>query len=314
MKVRRAQLMFPINIPRFVEKAWTRTTDAIALDLEDAVPPEEKATARALVKETIPIVAKGGAEVAVRVNKPLYKEDIEACIWPGFKYIWFPKAESADEMCKVDQLITRLERERNIPEGTVEIAPLIESAKGIKNAYEIASASPRMRFSGTVAPGDTTISLGIVWGSKDKDLLGYANAEAQWVAGALGLGRGGPFLRDLPPFDFSISEDIFLEKLAVARKLGFRSAPNAIHPAQTKAFVKGYTPTDEEVQEAKAIVEAFRKAFARGEVCVELEGRMIDNYLAQKAQEVIDYAKACAERDAEKARAVKRASMENPKE
>jgi len=111
MKVRRTELMFPINIPRFVEKAWTRSTDAIALDLEDAVPPAEKASARALVKETIPIVAKGGAEVAVRVNKPLFKEDIEACIWPRFNYIWFPKTESADEMRKVDELITRLERE-----------------------------------------------------------------------------------------------------------------------------------------------------------------------------------------------------------
>ncbi len=61
MKVRRAELMFPINIPRFVEKAWTRSTDAIALDLEDSVPPEEKATARALVKEYIPRRREAGA-------------------------------------------------------------------------------------------------------------------------------------------------------------------------------------------------------------------------------------------------------------
>ena len=149
--------------------------------------------------------------------------------------------------------------------------------------------------------------------SKDKDALGYANAEVQWVANALELGRGVPFLRGTHFLDFSTPEDIFLEKLAVARKLGFRFGPT-IHPTPAKAFVEGYTPTDEEVQEAKAIVEAFRKAFARGEVCVELEGRMIDSYLAQKAQEVIDYAKACAERDAEKARAVKKASTENLRE
>lgn len=312
MKVRRAQLMFPINISRFVEKAWTRTTDAIALDLEDAVPPAEKTTARALVKETIPIVARGGAEVSVRINKPLFKEDIEACIWPGFDFLIFPKAESADEMREVDRLITRLERERNIPEGTVEIVPLIENAKGIKNAYEIASASPRIRFFGSAAPGDTIISLGMPWGIKDRDLLAYANVETQWVARALGLGQGRPFLRGIHELTFNTTEDIFLEKLAVARKLGFRSA-SAIHPSQAKAYVKGYTPTDEEVQEAKAIVEAFRKAFAKGEVCTELEGRIIDNYLAQKAQEVIDYAKACAERDAEKARAVKKASIEYQK-
>lgn len=313
MRVRRASLIFPVNIPRFVEKVWTRNADVLTADLEDAVPPAEKATARALVKDAIPIIAKGGAEVSIRINKEMWEEDIKACVWPGLTSITFPKVETAEEMRKADELITRLERERNIPEGSVELHPLIESAKGVKNAYEIATASPRIKSFGGVSPGDTSISLGVRAGCKDMDLLGYANAETQWVAGALGLGQGGPFLRGLSFFDYSTPEDIFLEILAVARKLGYRGG-GGIHPAQVKAFLKGYTPTEEEMEEAKAIVAAFKKAFAEGKVCVEFRGRMIDSYLVQQDQELLDWGAACAERDTEKARAVKNASMKDGKE
>lgn len=308
-KVRRGQLMFPINIAKFVEKAWTRNADIIALDLEDSVSPEDKASARTLVRSVISKVSRGGAEVCVRINKPLWKEDIEACIWPGLNGIHFPKTESSEEVKQLDVLITRLEQERNIPEGTVEIIPRIESAKGIRNAYEIASSSRRVKTFGGVAFGDTTISLGVRSGCKDRDLLGYANAETQWVADALGLtGEFGaePFLRGLAFADYSTPEDEFVEKLVLARKLGFHGG-RCIHPAQVKAMVKGYTPTKSEVFEAKKVVEAFKRAFAEGEIGCELEGKMIDEYSANKAQELLDFAAACAERDAEKARLVEKA-------
>lgn len=310
MKVRRGQIFFPVNIPKFVEKAWTRNADIIALDLEDAVAPDDKASARTLVKGAIPVVSKGGAEVRVRINKPLWKEDIEASIWPGLSGIIFPKAESAIEVIKLDKLVTKLERERNIPEGTVEIVPLIESAKGIRNAYEIATASHRVQSFSSVAPGDTTISLGVKSNCKDRDMLGYANAETKWVGSALGLrldGRAGfgVFIRGLAYADFSTPEDVFVEKLALARKLGFHGGAG-IHPAQVKAMIKGYTPTESEVLEARKVVEAFKRAFAEGEISCEVEGKMIDAYSASKAQDLLDFAAACAERDAEKTRLVEK--------
>ena len=311
VKVSRGQLMFPINRPEFVEKAWTRNADIIALDLEDSVSPEDKATARALVRSTLPVVSKGGAEVRVRINKALWKEDVEASIWPGLGGIHFPKTESSYEVKQLDVLITRLEQERNIPEGTVEVIPRIESAKGIRNAYEIAASSRRVKTFGGVAFGDTTISLGVKSGCKDRDLLGYGNAETQWAADALGLigeGKVGaePFLRGLAFADYSTPEDEFVGKLALARRLGFRGG-RGIHPAQVKAMVKGYTPTESEVREARKVVEVFKRAFAEGEIGCELEGKMIDEYSASKAQELLDFAAACAERDAERARFVEKA-------
>ena len=140
--VRRSGLTMPVNNPRFVLKAWTRGCDFIILDLEDSVPPAEKAHARTLVREAIAVVAKGGAEVFVRINHYTVLEDLEGSVWPGLKRINYPKAETAQEIWLVDRIISRLESERGIPAGHVEIGANVETALGVANALEIAAASP----------------------------------------------------------------------------------------------------------------------------------------------------------------------------
>jgi len=123
-------MFVPINVPRFVEKAWTRGADAIILDLEDSVPLDQKESARALVKDTIPIVGKGGADVIVRINHPmdLAVKDVEASIWPGLAGVQYPKA-STPEIRSLDEIIAGLEKKRGIRSGRIEILPLIESAR-----------------------------------------------------------------------------------------------------------------------------------------------------------------------------------------
>ncbi len=93
--VRRTSLFVPINKPDFVEKAWTRGADAIILDLEDSIPEPEKARARRLVRESLPVVARGGADVIVRINKPYAEEDLGESVWPGLGCVMLPKAEAA---------------------------------------------------------------------------------------------------------------------------------------------------------------------------------------------------------------------------
>ena len=90
--VRRSSLIMPVNVPAFVEKAHLRGADAICLDLEDSVPPAEKERARPLVKAAIPMVARGGADVLVRINRPweLGQADLDAVIWPWLAGINFP--------------------------------------------------------------------------------------------------------------------------------------------------------------------------------------------------------------------------------
>src|SRR5215475_4091663 len=92
---RRSSLILPVNQPRFVERAYTRGADAIVLDLEDSVPAAEKENARRLVKEAIPLAARGGAEVSVRVNNEpgLLEADVDAAVHPGLDNLGIPKAE-----------------------------------------------------------------------------------------------------------------------------------------------------------------------------------------------------------------------------
>src|SRR5215210_8557797 len=144
--VRRSSLIMPVNVPAFVEKAHLRGADAICLDLEDSIPPAEKDRARTLVKDAIPKAARGGADVTVRINRPweLGRDDLDAVIWPGLAGINFPKPETVEELQRVDEEITRLERARGIPAGTVKIGTSIESVAGFFNARALAHATPRL--------------------------------------------------------------------------------------------------------------------------------------------------------------------------
>ena len=143
---RRSSLILPINVPRFVERAHLRDADAIVLDLEDSVPPGEKVSARTLIPEAIRQVARGGGEVAVRVNNEpaLLDDDVDAAVHPGLDSIAFPKAESADQVRAVSARIERLERERGLTPGHVRLSLAIETPRGLLAAREIAAASDRI--------------------------------------------------------------------------------------------------------------------------------------------------------------------------
>ena len=185
--VRRSGLTMPVNNPRFVQKAWTRGCDFIILDLEDSVPPAEKAHARTLVREAIAVVAKGGAEVFVRINHDTVLEDLEASVWPGLKRINYPKAETAQEIWLVDRIISRLESERGIPAGHVEIGANVETALGVANALEIATASPRIKDFGGGGGYDMSRDLGVEM-FVDFDQFVYGSGELELAARVAGLG------------------------------------------------------------------------------------------------------------------------------
>ncbi|RMF88695.1 MAG: CoA ester lyase, partial [Nitrospinota bacterium] len=183
--VRRSNLIMPVNQRRFVEKAYQRGADAITLDLEDSVPVAEKERARGLIKEAIPLVARGGADVLVRINKPMAAEDLDAAIHPGLQGIAYPKAETAEEIAEIDQIIGKLEAERGIPPGTVQLAVSVETALGILNAWEIARASSRI-VSLQVGPEDLAYDLGIEATVEGKELL-HAKSHIILVARAAGI-------------------------------------------------------------------------------------------------------------------------------
>ena len=299
--VRRSGLTMPVNTARFVNRAWTRGCDYINLDLEDSVPEWQKPHARTLVKDSINTVSKGGAEVFSRINHGYVEADLEAILWPGLNRVNYPKTESAEEVRKLDAIITRLERERGIRPGTVEIGVNIETAKGVVNAYEIASASPRIKDFGGGAGYDMSRDLGVEM-FVEFDQFVYGKGEMELVARALGLEVvATPFV---PSPTGSVSDpDRAFQEAEGARKCGFRHG-SGLHPSVVEPQTRGLTPTPEEVEVALWVLQHFRQVRAAGEVWEEVEGRVIDSYEAHRAEELLDWAQICAEKDRDKSEAV----------
>src|SRR5215208_2217725 len=230
MKVRRSGLTMPVVTRRFIDHAWRRGCDFVVIDLEDSVPQHLKSHARSLVKDAIGKVSRGGAEAFTRINHDTVEEDLEGAVWPGLTRIKYPKAEYAHEIRRLDEIITRLERERGIPPGTVEIDPGIETAVGVTNIFEIAGASPRVREFGASTGGyDLSRDLGVEM-FVDFDQFVYPRGEAELAARTLGLGvRTAPFL---PNTSGSVSDaDRALRQAEAARKCGFRLGGGGLNPA-----------------------------------------------------------------------------------
>lgn len=302
--VRRSGLTMPVNTARFVERAWTRGCDFINLDLEDSVPESQKPHARTLVKSAIATAAKGGAEIFVRINHDYVRADLEAVVWPGLARVNYPKAETAEEIRKLDAIITELERERGIRPGTIEIGANIETARGVANAEEIAAASPRIKDFGGGTGYDMSRDLGVEM-FVGFDQFVYGKGELELVTRALGLEihRAMPFV---PNTTGSVSDaDRAFREAEAARRCGFRQG-GGLHPNVVEPQNRGFTPTAAEVEEAYWVLERYQALQRAGKVWEEVNGRVIDVYEARRAEELLDWAQLCAEKDAHKAAAVAR--------
>jgi citrate lyase subunit beta / citryl-CoA lyase len=304
-KVRRSGLTMPVVTRRFIDHAWRRGCDFIIIDLEDSVPRHLKAYARSLVKDAIANVSKGGAEAFTRINHDYVLADLEAVVWPGLSKVAYPKTEHAEEVRLLDTIITRLECERGIRPGTIEIGTNIETAVGFANVFEIAAASPRVREFGMAGGGyDLSRDLGVEM-FVDYDQFVYLKGEAELAARTLGLGvRAAPFVANTTG---SVSDpDRALRQAEAARKCGFHISGGGLNPAVVESQNVGFTPTADDVRDAHWVLDRYRQLGGTGETWMEVEGRVIDRYEAARARDTLEWAELCAERDREKAEAVAR--------
>ncbi|MGE3909624.1 MAG: CoA ester lyase [Chloroflexota bacterium] len=291
--VRRSSLILPVNVRRFVERAFTRGADAIVLDLEDSIPPREKAAARTLVQEAIGLAGRGGADVLVRINKPFHLAvpDLDAAIWPGLTGIVFPKVESPVEVQIIDRLIAEREMARGLPVGSIDVSILVESALGVQYMSEIACASPRI----------VALSLGAEDFTRDIGVQPSVEGEEQ--AYGKGMVIVAARLAGIQPQGLSSTLANFsdLEGLARsasrAQRLGFKGA-SCIHPAQVPVLNRCFAPTEEEVDYAGRVIEVYEETEAAGRASVSLDGKMIDIPIVDRARTLIARAEAIAAREA----------------
>jgi citrate lyase subunit beta/citryl-CoA lyase len=146
LPVWRSLMFVPVTQRRFVDGAAKRGADAIILDLEDSVAISEKERARTLVPEAAQIVSSGGGDVVVRLNRPMRMtvRDLEAVIGLGVQAVALPKAESADHVRLVAEIIDELEAERGMPIGATRMLAMVETASAFFRIAEIARAHPRL--------------------------------------------------------------------------------------------------------------------------------------------------------------------------
>jgi len=299
--VRRSSLIFPVNVERFVEKAYLRGADCIIMDLEDSVPESEKETARGLIKECIPIVGKGGGDVSVRINRPIEEAtaDLEASIWPGLTCIALPKVESAEEIRVRDRIITDLEKKRGIEEGTVQIAVAVETALGVVRAFEIATASPRLVTIG-VGAEDLTQEMGVQTSAEGKELW-YTRSKVLTDAYAAGIQPMG--LVGVEPFTWREPEKAY-DAAINSRKLGYKGA-QSIHPAPIPYLNEGFSIPAEEMEQMRRALDAFEEGIRSGTASVNVDGRMIDIASAERCRKILARAEAIAVMERRKKEALK---------
>lgn len=274
--VRRSKLYVPANREKFLEKAWTRNADCIILDLEDAVAPADKASARRMIKDDIPIVRKGGAEVQVRINRGFEEEDLDAIVMAGLTSIMIPKCESVDEIRRIDRLVTHLEQERGLTAGIIQFDLIFETARGILRMEEIAEASPRI-VSITTGQADLSVDLGFTrYPELNFDQYFYPETKLLYAACAAGVQPHGMGAQNNADFvDVSAGKDAMLKACRYAYRMGFMGS-SAIHPAWVEAANDGFSPPSEEVALARRVKTALDEAYARGKGSVAVDGRMYD--------------------------------------
>jgi len=282
-RLRRSRLYLPGSEPRFFINAGLHEPDAVILDLEDSVHPDEKDTARVLVRNALCGVSFGACERMVRINQlPLGLADLEEIIPEQPDVVLIPKTEQAEHVVEVDRHIREIAT-RNKLDRPVWLMPILESALGIENAFAIACTSDRVAAL-TIGLEDYTADLGVVK-TPQGDESQYARLRLVNAAHAARVQAIDSVYGDVADLDG-------LRRWAEgSRALGFEGM-GCVHPRQIRVIHEAFAPSPEEIEKALRIVAAFEDAQRRGLGVVSLGSKMIDPPVVERALKLIRQAKA----------------------
>ncbi len=282
--LRRTMLFCPANNPKHLFTAMIYRPDCILFDLEDAVPFNEKEAARDLLVEALQCIDYGKSEVFVRVNA-LYTEfgvnDVEELVPAGLRRIRLPMCESAEDVKRLDTLLTQIEETHKIDKGSVKIQCAIETPMGVHNSLEIAKASDRI-VSISFGAEDYTRTLGT-----DRTKAGHELFLARSTV-VLNAKIAGVDAIDTVFSDVN-DKDGFRAEVESAKNLGF-AGKSCIHPSQVDLVHNVFTPTTEDVKSSLKIIEASRNADIEMGGVILVDGKMIDVPVIAKAERIIELA------------------------
>ena len=279
-------LFVPGNNPGMLLNADIYGADALILDLEDAVAPGEKDAARILVRGALTAYDYAGCEIIIRIN-PLgsgyTEEDIRAVVPLKPAMLMPTKVSSAKDIEIISAMVAEAERDHGMPEGTIGLLPLIETAIGVENAYGIATADPRVKaiFLGAE---DLSSDLQAVRSKENIEII-YARGRMVMAARAAGVD-----VYDTPFTDTNDEEGLRLDA-EHARALGF-TGKAVISPRHVEAVNAAFTPTESEITYAREVLDVIEDGKKRGLGAVSLRGKMIDKPIVDRAERILAVARA----------------------
>jgi citrate lyase subunit beta / citryl-CoA lyase len=292
----RSMLFTPGHRRDLIEKAIRSGTDAVIVDLEDAVALDAKPQARTLLGDLPP----SNVPIYVRTNAAdtgMLWDDVVAAGRAGVAGLVLPKAEDPGLLKEMDGALTALEVAAGVEPGQTGIIPLIESGLGVRLTYEMALASPRIEcvMFGGGEQGDLVADLGCEWTPEGTGLM---QARSQVLLSSRAAGIPHPF--EAVYMDFRNLEGLRTE-CELARRLGYVGKV-AIHPAQVAVINDVFTPAPDVVEYQRKVLAEFEKAVAEGSASIAVDGRMVDYAVARVARTIIARAEAAERAEARMAK------------
>ena len=285
----RTMLYVPANKEDWVWKAPKYGADALILDLEDSVPDPEKKTAREIASRLVSELYENGVTVFVRVNAVdtgLTREDIKSALQKGLYGITLPMVRGPQDVIELDKMLTEEENLKGLPNGTVLIDPGLETATGLREAYEIGISSERVAHMGAGGGrgGDIARAVGYRWTPEMTETL-FLRSKVLLDAKA----SGSPY--PVTGLWQDIHDHEGLKNFAFnSRNLGY-TGMTVIHPSHVPIVNDIFSPSEEDIREWKGLVDAMNEVRSNGGAAVSYEGGMVDIAHEKTAVQMLDMAR-----------------------
>ncbi len=283
----RSLLFIPANNQAFVRKAHSRGADAIILDLEDSVPPEQKVSAREQVPTAAEYIDSNGTDVVVRINCETAREDIAAATTCHVKALVVPKVVNAKQLQDISLILSGCEQAAGLPNNSVRLIAQIEDVAALNRLDDIACSTDRL-VAMSLGSEDFSASASM---NPTRETLYWPNLQVVFAcrrAGILPLG--------FPDSITLISDQSSLREAALlAADMGMEGA-FCIHPTQVDVLNKALSPTVEQLQDARLLIHEYDQSQTNGAAVFVYKGKMVDLPVVVRAKAML----AKAERIAKK--------------
>lgn len=289
MKLRRSMLFLPGSNAAMLSTAFVYRPDSIMFDLEDAVALREKDSARLLVFHALQLPVYREMETVVRINPlstPFGLRDLEAVVRAGVDVVRLPKTDTAEDVRALEHEVERIEKECGREVGSTRLMAAIESASGVVNAVQIATASKRL--------------MGIALAGFDyvMDMQTERGDGAELYFARCAVLHAARYAK-IDAFDVvfgDVNDDAgFLKEVELIKRLGF-NGKSLVNPRQIELLHNAFAPTEDELDDAERIIRAADDAEKKGLGVVSLNGKMIDAPVVQHARVVVNRAAASGTR------------------